>query len=146
MILGTDINGNVLLICDGTDPSIMPTELNGVSLTANTLTDAQEAEYLALPTHKTGTTFIEGASAVIPTPPPTLQQQRDIIQAQIDALETKAIMPRITRETLLALAVQEAAAAGFTEPQLYAMNVGYKRTKDADIIIAALRDKMAAIQ
>lgn len=78
-------------------------------------------------------------------PPPSTQQQRDAIQAQIDALERTQIMPRITRESLLILMVSTAASMSVTEPQLYAANVGYSRLKDFDSAIVALRSQMAAI-
>jgi hypothetical protein len=85
-------------------------------------------------------------------PPPVLtaqqlaQQQRDALQAQIDAAERKEMMPRMTRETLLALAVKEAAITyGLTEPQLYLANIGYRKLKDFEIGIVALRDQMVAI-
>jgi hypothetical protein len=71
MILGTDTSGNVLLVCAGTDPSKMPTSLNGVALTATVLTDAEEAAYLVLPANRAGTTFIAGNLTTIPTPPNT---------------------------------------------------------------------------
>jgi hypothetical protein len=80
---------------------------------------------------------------IAPTPQPlTSQQQRDAIQAQINAIEATQIMPRVTREALLALAVNEATAAGLTEPKLYAANIGYRKTKDADAAIVALRAQL----
>lgn len=145
MILGTDVNGNVLLVCDGTDPSKMPTTFNGVAITAHVLTDVQDAAYLALPANRAGTTLINGVVAAIATPAPTSQQQRNAIQAQINTLESSAIMPRVTREALLGIAVQQALAAGLTEPQLYLANIGYHKTKDVDTEIAGLRAQITAV-
>lgn len=68
MLLGTDVNGNVLLVGTGTDPSTMPSNLNGVVLTAIVLTDTQEAAYLALPAANDGSTFISGVFTAIPVP------------------------------------------------------------------------------
>jgi hypothetical protein len=71
MIFGTDVNGNVLLIVDGADPSTMPVYLNGAQLTATVLTDSQEAEYLALPENRAGVSFIGSVLTAIPIPAPT---------------------------------------------------------------------------
>lgn len=86
-----------------------------------------------------------GAIAAYVAPILSSADQRAAIQSQIDTLERTEIMPRVTREALIALAVQEATTAGITEPQLYAANIGYHKTKDADTAIAALRAQMAAI-
>ena len=42
----------------------------------------------------------------------------------------------------VARAVREAAALGLTEPQLYASNIGYRRVRDLDNQIAALRAQL----
>lgn len=55
------------------------------------------------------------------------------------------MMPRITREALLAIAVSQAPALGLTESQLYAANIGYRKLKDFEASIVALRDQMRAI-
>jgi hypothetical protein len=75
----------------------------------------------------------------------TAKQQRDEIDAKIATLEQQQLMPRITRETLLATAVTFAAAQGITEPQLYAAQIAYHKLKDFDTSIAALRAQRDAI-
>ncbi len=87
-----------------------------------------------------GMNFAESPSPVL-----TIQQQRDVIQADIDALERAALMPRVTRESLLIIMVNTAAGMGLTEPQLYAANVGYSRLKDFDAAIVTLRAQKDAI-
>lgn len=67
------------------------------------------------------------------------QQWNSKIDQQIAAAETQQLLPRVVREFLLASAVKEAAALGMTEAQLYAANIGYKKMKDANAEIAALR-------
>lgn len=59
--------------------------------------------------------------------------------AEIERLERETLLPRPVREVLLALMVKEAAAIGVDEPTLYAANPGYRRVKDLDSQIAALR-------
>lgn len=76
---------------------------------------------------------------------PTTQQQRDALQAQIDALESQTHMNRFVREAMLLISVQQATALGVTEPQLYAANIGYKKIKDLDTQIVALRTQKDAI-
>jgi len=75
----------------------------------------------------------------------TAQQRRDEIDTQIIKLEKEQLLSRITRESLLAMAVDKAAALGMTEPQLYATHAGYHKLKDFDTAIAALRDQRDAI-
>ena len=62
-----------------------------------------------------------------------------VIDAKIAALEAAQLLPRVTREYFLADFVAKAAAQGYTEPQLYAASAAYKRLKDFDSQIAALR-------
>lgn len=83
---------------------------------------------------------VPGAQVIL-----TIQQQRDAIQTQIEALERTQLLPRITRESLLLIMVSTAAGMGLTEPQLYAVNIGYSRLKDFDAAIVALRAQMEAI-
>jgi hypothetical protein len=54
-------------------------------------------------------------------------------------------MNRFVREAMLLISVQQAAALGLTEPQLYAANIGYKRVKDLDTQIITLRTQMDSI-
>jgi hypothetical protein len=70
-----------------------------------------------------------------PPPPPDYA-------AQILALERENMMPRITREFMLLDAVAKAAAQGITEPQLYAGMFAYRKLKDFDMQIAALRSQI----
>lgn len=58
------------------------------------------------------------------------------IKAQIQALEAEQLLPRITREFMLASFEQAAAAAGI-DPMI---NVGYAKLKEFDTQIAVLRD------
>ena len=113
----------------------------------NSIHDDMNGEALALPAWPQGMTQITKAQAdVLLNPPPlTSVQKRDSIQAQIDAMEQKNLMPRLTREYMLADAVKQHAAVGVTEPQLYASNIGYQRLKDFDTAIAVLRAQMLAI-
>lgn len=67
------------------------------------------------------------------------QQFNNKIDQQIAAAETQQLLPRVVREFLLASAVKEAAALGLTEEQLYAANIGYRKMKDANTAIQALR-------
>jgi hypothetical protein len=69
-------------------------------------------------------------------PPPTPQE---MAQQQIDALENEYLMPRVTRESLIAMAEERAAALGLTMEQLRAKNKGYAALKALDEQIAALR-------
>lgn len=59
------------------------------------------------------------------------------VDAQIESLEGKT--ERGIREAILFLTAAEAAQLGMTEPQLYAANYGYRKAKDLDTAIAALR-------
>jgi len=61
-------------------------------------------------------------------------------QQQIDALERESMIPRITREFMLAQAVMTAASQNITPDQLYQANIGYRKLKDLDNQIAALRN------
>ncbi|MDE2259630.1 MAG: hypothetical protein KGK17_04815 [Betaproteobacteria bacterium] len=105
--------------------------------------DSTEHEYM-LPAGCVPITDEEAAILSAP-PQPTVQQRRDAVQAQIDALERTQIMPRITREALLLLAVQTGASMGLTEPEIYAVNIGYHKLKDFDNTIVALRAQKDSI-
>lgn len=69
-------------------------------------------------------------------PPPTPQE---MAQQQIDALENEHLMPRVTRESLIAMAEERALALGLTIEQLRIKNKGYAGLKALDEQIAALR-------
>jgi hypothetical protein len=73
------------------------------------------------------------------------QLQKAAIQSQIDALERTQLLPRVTREGLMAAAVALAATQSIDEPTLYAQNIAYHKLKDFDAQIAGLRAQMAAI-
>lgn len=60
------------------------------------------------------------------------------IRAQIEALEAQQLLPRITREFMLAAAQAQAQAAGVDPMQ----NVGYAKLKQFDQLIASLREKL----
>lgn len=84
-------------------------------------------------------------AACIPADLPTAQQQRDVIQSQIDALEALSKMNRFVREWAILASVQQATASGITEPQLYVANSGYRQIKDLDTLIIGLRSQMNSI-
>lgn len=83
------------------------------------------------------------------------QAQRDALQAQIDALERTAIENRKWRE--YSVEQMEAAAISYGAAQVppldaatslayaYATNIAYKKTKDLDVQITALRTQKDAI-
>ena len=58
---------------------------------------------------------------------------------QIKQLEAASGIPRITREFMLGVMEKEAIDAGITLEQLATANIGYKRLKDLDNQIKALR-------
>lgn len=66
----------------------------------------------------------------------------DIIVAQIAALEAAAMIPRVAREFMLGIALKEALAAGYTEAQFIAVNIGYAKVKAQDEQIKALRARL----
>ena len=80
--------------------------------------------------------FVETATLWTPPPP---------IPVKIDELErsVSTTLQRGFREVLLTLMEREAAAVGITPAQLYATNAGYRRAKDIDNQIAALRAQMS---
>jgi hypothetical protein len=61
---------------------------------------------------------------------------KDVIRAQIKAMETEKMMPRATREFMLLF-----LEASFTPEQL-AQNIGYTGVKAFDNQIKALRDQL----
>lgn len=76
------------------------------------------------------------------TPEPADPPVQPTPQEKIDALERESMIPRITREFMLAQAVVTAAAQGIDEPTLYANNIGYRKLKDLDNQIIALRSQI----
>lgn len=77
-----------------------------------------------------------------PPPEPAQPQPQDIIMQTIVAMEREQLMPRLTRETILSLAEERAAALGLTQAQLIAKNKGYAALKAFDTQIAALRAQL----
>ena len=99
------------------------------------------------------TSITEAEAIILQTPPPpTPQQQRDAIQAQINALEQAAIENRKWREYSISEMEKAAIAYGATQvpawtsaaslAYAYSANIAYKKTKDADVAITALRTQM----
>lgn len=71
--------------------------------------------------------------------PADAQDRLAAIQGQIDELEKQTQLPRVTREFMLASMENMAAAQGLTPDQLYQANIGYRKVKDLDNQIKALR-------
>lgn len=89
----------------------------------------------------------ENGFPVLQDPPaPSVAEKKAAVQSQIDAIESKTIMNRATREFMLRLAEKEAEGQGVTLEQLYAANDGYKAVKDVDSQVAALRAQMKGIK
>lgn len=73
---------------------------------------------------------IAALQAAFPTPSPA---------DQIKQLEAASGVPRITREFMLGVMEKEAIDTGITIEQLAVSNIGYKKLKDLDNQIKALR-------
>lgn len=109
---------------------------------ANIPLDATNADYQC---------FLEWQSAGNEPDPADVPHPNVGVLAQIAAIETMTMVPRITREALLLmaedLAEREAAlrtAAGMptTRDELLAENVGYQRTLAVDLQIRSLREQL----
>jgi hypothetical protein len=86
-----------------------------------------------------------GLTATPPAPPPpTLDEQRQELQNQMDSLELKQLMPRLIRERTLKELVSEAQP--MTEAQLYTTSVQYKKLKDVDNQVSSLRTQLLTIK
>lgn len=70
------------------------------------------------------------------------QARKARIQSQIDALEGTSMIPRVTREFMLLTMEKEAVAAGFTLEDLRASHYAYRKVKELDEQIAALRGQL----
>lgn len=68
-----------------------------------------------------------------------------VLLQRITSLEREQLMPRLTRETILRLAEQEAAALGLSIEQLKVKNKGYRGLKLFDEQIALLRAEYVAL-
>ena len=66
----------------------------------------------------------------------------EIALATIEQLERESLMNRITRESIMTMAKERAAALGMTEAQLISKNKGYAALKALDDEIAALRAQL----
>jgi hypothetical protein len=88
---------------------------------------------------------IPSEDTILPVDPLTPAEQRSIIQDQINLLEGKQLLPRVTREGLLLTMETFAAMQSITSAQLYIDNIAYHKVKDFDDAIVALRAQMEAI-
>lgn len=114
----------------------------------NVVHDDDEGRALSLPIWPQGLVQITQAEAdaLLAPPPLTVAQKKQAVQDQITALEQQQLLPRVTREGLMAAAVALAATQGVTEPMLYAGNIAYAKLKDFDASIVLLRNQMDAIK
>jgi len=87
IILGVDQSGIVRLVGSGGDASNMPSEWNGLQITAYVLTDEQAQAYAALPSDRGHTTFdgvafvavpVAAESATFATFSATRERERDL--------------------------------------------------------------------
>lgn len=76
---------------------------------------------------------------------PSVAERKAIKQREIDVLESADKCGRRYRESYLLSCVEKAAELGFTEPQAYAANPGYRGAKDLNTQITALRAELRAI-
>lgn len=83
-----------------------------------------------------------GGASITMMGEPAIPNPAQMAKDAIDALERQQMMPRITRETILSLAEERAAALGLTQAQLLAKNKGYAALKAFDMEIAALRAQL----
>lgn len=67
-----------------------------------------------------------------------------LLQAKLDALDGGNPMARPTREFMLLSIEEKAITAGYTLEQLYEANFGYRKVKDLDASVGALRDEIVA--
>lgn len=116
---------------------------------ANIPADQRNADYIEY------LAWVAAGNTPLPVPAPTADEQRAIIQAQIDTLERTAIENRKWREYSVGEMEKTAIAYGAAQvPPLdaatslayaYATNIAYKKTKDLDVQITALRTQKDAI-
>jgi len=76
-------------------------------------------------------------------PPPT-KTASELAKTQIQAIEQQTGVVRVVREFMLQQVVITAAAMNppVSEEQLYATNIGYKKAKDINTQIVALREQI----
>lgn len=77
-----------------------------------------------------------------PTPEEIAEATKQLIRNEIDELERGSMIPRVTREFILVVMEKEAKAANITSDQLYSANIGYRKLKDLDSQIRALRAQL----
>ena len=81
------------------------------------------------------------------TPPhePTNSERQQDIMNQIEAMEIKDKTCRGVREALIKISLLEALNMGYSEEWLYTNNIAYKKFKDRDNEISALRAQWLAL-
>lgn len=80
--------------------------------------------------------------SLIKIKPESSEQVKTRILTNINELESAQFMSRGEREAWLVLMVSTANQQNVTEPQLYLANPFYKKIKDQDDTIKALRAKL----
>lgn len=85
-----------------------------------------------------GDTYGHPKSSLIPS----VEQQKQAIRDSIDSMEKTTMIQRVSREFMLVMMEKEATDAGYTLEQLYASNIGYRKLKDLDSQIRALRTQL----
>lgn len=133
----TDLSGRIIgLYTD--EPGYAPVPAGAQPVT--------EAEAEMLRGGFSGYALVAGAVVVAPVPQSQIDANQIIaLQSQIEAIESATHMNRFVREAMILISQQQATALGMTEPQLYAANIGYKKVKDVDTQIIALRDQITAL-
>lgn len=76
------------------------------------------------------------------TPEPADPEPAPSAASQIEALEASSGMPRVVRDFMLGSIEAEAAKRGLTYAQLRAANPGYRKVKELDERIIALRAQL----
>lgn len=92
------------------------------------------------PDYLTYVAWLAAGGVPLPADPVVLTPAE--IVARIQELEDQYLMPRITRETIIALAEERALSMGLTLEYLRAKNKGYAGLKTLDEQIAALRNQL----
>jgi len=85
---------------------------------------------------------IYGEEKPAPTADEIAEATKQLIRNEIDELERGNMIPRVTREFILVVMEKEAKASNITSDQLYNANIGYRKLKDLDSQIRALRAKL----
>lgn len=85
MIIGTDKDGKIWLAIDGGDIAHMPSDLNGVPLTALELTDEQTLAYEGLPGNRADA-FFDGKAFTCSMQPPAPVAAKKLSTEQLTSL------------------------------------------------------------